>query len=266
PLAFAQRFDVSDMPAFVEASAASEVRRLAEFAAGVGVGLGGAGSALRAYESGLAALPTGALTLVRTPLSLGHAIVGLVMAVAGLAASPMSRVRALRRLLASRTSLPPFIGATPARLREQSNALAFARLVATVTAAEAVRAASAIRFSSYDEAIELRDALAGEIDDAAIEAADGGDDGSTAALDQLRLTLVRDITARGGSLDRLYSYTPGVTEPALTIAQRLHGDPALIVDRADELVERNRIAHPGFVPGGRPLQVRTSSDLASSNG
>jgi prophage DNA circulation protein len=266
PAHFAGGFDASNMPAFVETSAANQVRDLAELAGLIGVSLGGAGSALRTYESGLAALPSGALSLVRTPLSLGHAVVGLVMAVAGLSASPTSRVRALRQLLGSRSVLPPFISSTPARIREQSNAGAFSRLVAVVTTAEAVRAASSIRFTSYDEAIQLRDALAEDIDQAATEAADAGDDTAAGDLDQLRLIMVRDITARGGSLERLYDYTPQVTEPALTIAQRLYGEPSVVADRADELVERNRIPHPGFVPGGQPLQVRTLSDSGGGNG
>lgn len=264
PTLFASRFSVGGMPAFVEMAAAALVRQVADVAAGVASPLGGAGSALRTYETGLAQLPGGAIALVRAPLSLGHAVVGLVMAVAGLSASPTARVGALRRLLSSHNGFPPDITPTPARRRERSNAEAFSRLVATVTAAEAVRAATSIRFASYDEAIALRDALAAEIDSAALEAADAGDDDSTEALDTLRLTMVRDITARGGSLERLYAYTPEATEPALAISQRLHGDPAVIVDRADELVERNRVPHPGFVPGGKPLSIRTLSGTGTN--
>lgn len=257
PARFAARFDTSGMPAFVEQSAAAGVRSLAEATAQAASFLGGSGQALRAYEAGLAALPSGAIALVRSPLALGHAVVGLVVALAGLAASPLARVRALRRLLGSGLRLPPAIGTTPARRREQANAQALTRLVETVGAAEAVRAASIVRFASYDEAIQLRDALAGDLDAAAVGAADAGDDPSADQLDRLRLIMVRNITARGGSLDRLYAYTPGATEPVLTISHRLHGDPAVVLDRADEIAERNRLAHPGFVPGGRPLQIRT---------
>lgn len=264
PLRFAALFSIAGMPAFVEASAVNQLRGLVDAAVGIAGPLGGTGIALRTFESGLSVLPSGATALVRTPLSLGHAVAGMVMAVAGLSASPNARVRALRRMMDPGLRLPPFITRTVARRREQSNAHAFRRLIATLSSAEAVRAASAIRFTSYDEAVQVRDALAQDIDAVALEAADAGDDANSTTLDELRLAMVRDVTARGGSLDRLYGYTPAVTEPALSIAQRLHGAPEVVVDRADELVERNRIAHPGFVPGGRPLQVRTLTSQALS--
>ena len=42
---------------------------------------------------------------------------------------------------------------------------------------------------------------------------------------------------------------------ALVIAQRLYGDPARMEERAAEIVARNKVPHPGFVPGGAALQV-----------
>lgn len=41
------------------------------------------------------------------------------------------------------------------------------------------------------------------------------------------------------------------TMPALLIAHRVYGDAR----RADDIVSRNRIAHPGFVSGGQVLEV-----------
>jgi prophage DNA circulation protein len=46
-----------------------------------------------------------------------------------------------------------------------------------------------------------------------------------------------------------------VTQPALVLAQRLYGDPASVEARAAEIVARNKVRHPGFVPGGVALQV-----------
>ena len=184
------------------------------------------------------------------------------MAVAGLSASPLSRIRALRTLIGAARTFPPVIGSTVARQRQRDNQSALSRLVVATAAAEAVRAAAVANFASYDEAVALRDGLSDDIDLAVIEAADAGDDRTTAVLEDLRLAMIRDVTARGGSLERLYVYEPAQTQPALVIAHDLYGDPDLVIDRADELVERNAIPHPGFVPGGRPLSVRTLSDGA----
>lgn len=256
PARFAAAFSVASMPAFVEDAAADLVHRVSDVAADIGLALGGGGAALRAFETGLSTLASGAIALVRSPLALGNTIVGLIQAVAAIASPPTVRVAALRRLMIEGIAFPPVIGSTPVRNQQRANQTAFARLVVTIAAAEAVRACSAVRFTSYDEAVRLRDTLQDDLDRAAMVAADAGDDASADALDSLRLIMVRDVTARGGSLDRLYAYVPQVTEPALVTARRLHSDTSAVLARADELVERNRIRHPGFVPGGRAIEVR----------
>lgn len=71
--------------------------------------------------------------------------------------------------------------------------------------------------------------------------------------------MVRDITARGATLARLFSYTPKATEPALVIANRIYGTVD-IEARTAEIVSRNKVRHPGFVPGGIALELLTRVD------
>lgn len=147
------------------------------------------------------------------------------------------------------TPLPTL--ATPSRRRQADNRRALAALIRRGAALEAARTVPVLRFDSYDDAVRRRDRLAGQLDAAAAEAADLGDDGAWRALSDLRRAVVRDITRRGGSLARIRHIVPATTEPALTLAHRLYGDAR----RAEEIVARNRIRHPGFVPGGVRLEV-----------
>ena len=71
------------------------------------------------------------------------------------------------------------------------------------------------------------------------------------ALAGLRAATVKDITVRGADRARLVSYTPIDSLPAVVIAYQLYDDAS----RDDEIVVRNRVRHPGFVPGGAPLEV-----------
>jgi prophage DNA circulation protein len=71
------------------------------------------------------------------------------------------------------------------------------------------------------------------------------------SLVALRAAVVSDLRTRGAALPELTAYTPPATLPALVIAQRLYGD----AKRADEIVLRNKVRHPGAVPGGDPLEV-----------
>lgn len=71
------------------------------------------------------------------------------------------------------------------------------------------------------------------------------------ALIEVRAALVADVAARSQRLPLLISHTPKATLPALVVAYQLYGDAS----RAGDVIRRNHIRHPGFVPGGRALEV-----------
>ncbi|MCF5746449.1 DNA circularization protein [Pseudomonas tremae] len=93
-----------------------------------------------------------------------------------------------------------------------------------------------------DDVIELRDTLSSAIWDASLKA----DPEHYLALNTLRQALVRHLNAVAASGVRLVDMK--VSEPlrALVLVYRRFGDAS----RALELVQRNRLAHPGFVPPG----------------
>lgn len=101
----------------------------------------------------------------------------------------------------------------------------------------------------YDDAIADRDALAALI--AAEE--EEADPESADALRALRTALVQDITRRVASLPRVTEYTPRGVVPAVLIAWELYAD----AERTAEIVDRNDIIHPLFVPQSA-LSVLTS--------
>jgi len=59
------------------------------------------------------------------------------------------------------------------------------------------------------------------------------------------------VTARGGSLTRLFDHRVTTDRPLLVIAHELYGD----ADRDQEIAARNRIRHPGFVLAGTVLKA-----------
>ena len=69
-------------------------------------------------------------------------------------------------------------------------------------------------------------------------------------LEWLRARVHADLTARMTSTARLRAYTPREVTPGLALAYDLYED----VSRETELIERNAILHPGFLPA-RPLKV-----------
>ncbi|WP_448660295.1 DNA circularization protein [Sphingomonas sp. CJ99] len=194
---------------------------------------------------------------LRDGLKLGQSINRLVQTVATIAPSAERSLAAIEPLMAWGGDLDPVIGATPPREQERRNQAAIVQAVNLAAAAEAVRQIARIRFASYPDAVAVRDRVVERLDLLAVRQADRGDDAGSMAYDALRQAMVRDVTARGGSLARLKSITPGTTEPAIVIANRLYG-AAGVGDRADEIVTRNAVRHPNFVTGGAALEVLTS--------
>ena len=243
---------VAGFPGFVAEDAAARLGGLTtRLEAGLGR-LGGAAATVSSVSLRLQALRTDALGFVFRVPDLAAALSGLITSARLLADTPRAALRELKGLIGLNTG-DRAPGSTPARAADQANAAALERAVTLLASAEAVAATTQIDFDSYDDAVAIRDDLAGLIDDAALRLADAGDDAGFDRLNALRLAMVRDVTRRGGSLARVYGYTPAATEPALVIANRLYADAG----RAADIVARNRVRHPGFVPGGAQLEVLT---------
>lgn len=114
------------------------------------------------------------------------------------------------------------------------------------------------QFDSFDQAVAARDQVAGAIDGAmrqtgrpAPALAAGGRHESHQSLMSMRGDLVRNVAARSGGLARIVRQELPVGGPSVVIAHRLYGDAR----RAGDIVRRNAVSHPSFVPGGTPLEV-----------
>ncbi|MHC8399483.1 DNA circularization protein [Pseudomonas sp. MDT1-17] len=97
-----------------------------------------------------------------------------------------------------------------------------------------------------DDVLELRDSLNEAIHTASLKA----DPVHYQALNNHRLALVKHLTAVAASGVRLVDVTPPETLSVLVLAYRRFGDAT----RESELVQRNRIRHPGFVPA-LPIKI-----------
>lgn len=245
-------FSTGGMPDFVATSAVDVLGQAKASIDAAVAGLAPALSALSNLRQLGVDLIAKAAALIAAPASLASQVLGLVGQIRALAGNPLAALPALRVLMGFGSTLEIILGDTPARARQRSNQGALVNLVRRAAAAEAVAAVSEIDFVSYDQAAEIRDSLAAALDALALDAGDAGEDAAFEALENLRAALIRDVNARGGSLARVFTYRPLQTQPALVIAHRIYGD----ANRDLEIVARNSIAHPGFVPA-RPLELLT---------
>ena len=121
-------------------------------------------------------------------------------------------------------------------------------LIAAGVVIEAAIESADAEYGTADDALASRDAVLEAIDE--VQRANCSDAVFT-ALSELAAAVNEDLTTRGAELPKLGSATLFMSMPALAASYRLYGD----VGQADAIVARNRIRHPGRVPGGVPLEV-----------
>lgn len=98
----------------------------------------------------------------------------------------------------------------------------------------------------YDDAVRLRDETMAALDDESMTA----DDTTYLALVDLRAKVYDDMTSRIANAARLREIRPPEVLPALALSYDLYES----LDREGEIIARNRLRHPGFVPA-EPLKV-----------
>ncbi|HLJ64912.1 MAG TPA: DNA circularization N-terminal domain-containing protein [Stellaceae bacterium] len=160
----------------------------------------------------------------------------------------VTAVRKAQLQLSAPPPMPTIVTLTPDRVQQAANQAALFTLVQQIALTEAAQAASASSFTSSNDAIAVRDEVAEAIDAVVFATSD---DGVADSFTALRLALVADITTRAANLPAEQVITLKSSLPALLVAYRLYGDP----NQGDDIVARNKIRNPLFVPAGVPMTV-----------
>ncbi len=186
--------------------------------------------------------------LIRTPVNLVQRLQSLAVQLVAAVQRPLSALAEFRLVFGSnsRRSAGDLAGSTRARVVVNDNARADlqrrmalsqqARLLAVAISDGAVQTAA--------QAVALRDGLLDQVD----QELEGTDpDAETArALADLRTAVTRDVNTRAELLAQRPVFRSVAVVPALVLAHRVYQDAT----RADELVERNAVRNPAFVPAG----------------
>lgn len=246
--AFLAAYDPDSQPQFALDSIAQIIRDSSHLLSRVFAPAVNTTQASASMKRLLDALFADADTLVRDPAGIVSRLQGAVTTLSGESATPALGVGALLGSYGLTSGTDP-LPTTATRARELANRTAVAELFKRTAVVEAARTATRVRYESYDDAIAARDAITGRLD----EQADTAPDLVFTELNRLRKELVRAVPGEENDLPRLVSYTPAETLPSLVLSHRLYGD----IGHEGDILARNRIRHPGFVVGSRPLEVLT---------
>lgn len=247
---FSQQFSIANTPEFVTADAQDYAGTL----------LDGMDRAL-ASASGVLVNPATAMqsaiaTLLPTPTGYAQRVYGLyarsnaLLSSAQNIYSPQNFMRSFVPLRA----VPQFANAprsvlvstTPMRTQMLDNRDALATLTRQSLLVQTAGMTATMPLPVYQDGIALRNELMAALDTEASTA----NDTTYAALMNLRSKVHTDMTARLREAARLQQITPREVTPALALSYDLYEN----IERADEIVARNRLRYPGFVPA-EPIRV-----------
>lgn len=245
---FSSTFKVDGFQDFVAEEGAASVGSMFDgFGSGSVSGLDGLG-----FTSRAGSMRDMALGLLGDPAKLGLTIVNFlgVSSYTGTVQRWAPLVQALLRLTRSTfLAVPPASPVyTPSRQQAYTNSVAVNALARQVVLAQAVGASSLVPAAVYDDNISLRNQITAALDAETLNASDK----TFTALTTARNAVWRDMTDRTRGSARLTTITPVATEPALVVAYDFYEDAT----REGDIVTRNAIRHPGFVPPA-PLKVLT---------
>lgn len=117
-----------------------------------------------------------------------------------------------------------------------------------ISVASAVGITSLVPLTTAEDAEALRLQVFAMLD--GIQSVTDNDDVFYATTDAKR-TISDDLNRRILTLSTTIDYKTPESEPVLSIAQELYGDPT----RSQEILDHNAIRHPGFCPASEPMKV-----------
>lgn len=210
---------------------------------------------LNGLENTVAGITNSVAAQIRAPYNMASAIIGAVNKVAGSLAVPVNALNLYRSLFGAGDGAPAIVPSTPVRMQQATAAWSLHQLVQRAAVGAAASLSSTMTFASSNDALATLTLLLDAIDKLVLASnpATGApiDDAVYAAFSTLRAAVLNDLRERGAQLPELVTYTPMATQPSLVLAWRLYGNSG----RALEIVQRNNLRLPGFVPGGESLEV-----------
>lgn len=180
----------------------------------------------------------GILNNSSTPDAFVQGVADVVNAILNSVGSVNDRISALERLAKSVS--------TEYQQSDSSKALSESMntLIVVLCSGAMVCAAVDANPTSREEAEQITQRAARQLDTALVLAGDRGDDDMYVSLLGVRTSFLSTMNARSSGLSELMQVTTIKPLPALTLANRLYQDAS----RADELVQEVRVPHPAFMP------------------
>ncbi len=241
---FVQDLVTVGVPEFVREAAEGQISSLLGVLDSVAVAGAATIEQLSSFKNTIVDLVENVDQALLNPGDLGGTLAGLISEVGNIAAAP------LKDLVGISQQVPmPGNSNTSNQKIAQNNRSAVVKFQSQVAIAESARVLQRTTFSSFDDAVSARNIITAQID----AVADTASDAIYTALQGLRANIIEAVPSPDESLPRITVFPTADTLPSLVVSNELYAN----IKRAGEVVSRNKVRHPGFISGGRDLEVLT---------
>jgi prophage DNA circulation protein len=245
---FDRRFSIAKLPGFAVDTARKSVADAANFFENATKGLQTQAKEIADLAFAIRNLRAETNDLLQSPAELSQRLAdsfSLLEAALGLPKDKLKGAQVFAGFGSGDAAIPT---TTPIRQKQDENKRVFDDFMKRTGTVQAVNAASVVEFESVDEASEIRDTLRDQIDDILLTAED---DDVFQAFQDVKAQLARVLPDADADLPNVQTITVQDTNPSLVVAYDLFEVP----EAEEDLINRNKIAHPGFVLGGSTLEV-----------
>lgn len=247
---FADKFNVIGKPQFIVDSATSKIKSFSDKVSSLSKGYSQTAAQITDFAFAIRKLNANVGDLIRKPQELAEQMSSAIGFLRSAGARVRESLNALRDLLNFGDDDEPISRTTATRSTQAQNLQALNDLIKQVAMAEIANTVSDVDFESIDDASEVRSSLLASMD-AQMESA--SDDVYQAQQD-LIANIIEAVPPPGESLASIVTITPIKTINSLALSYDLYDS----IELEDDIIARNKISHPAFIPGGTDLEILRS--------
>lgn len=248
---FKSRLQTGDYPSFIGDNATSQVSDgidLFNLASETGVS---SGAGYSSFKKNSTDLQEDISTKITDPAFVGTAIQNLSQGLSDMYASPNDAYLAQRKLLSYGNDYMPVQPITPTMQLINDNQSTIANLFQGFAISQMVLMATRMTFDSRQAAINVRNEISNFIDQKLFQLGDQGNNSQYGTLLEMRARIVEDLTAKSKTLKNIVYVETKDSIPSVVFAYNQYGD----ADKDNDLIKRNNIANPLFLPPYTSLEV-----------
>mgnify|MGYP000092971263 CR=1 FL=1 len=247
--AFAKVFSVADKPQYVVDSAVKKINSVTDAINAQVAKVGDAQQKVAETNKRIQELRDKVEDFVHTPEKLASKIQDALRGLQGSIGNARNQFDSLATMFGFGKDDVPVAPVTATRVTEQQNNDAVNFLVVASTIPLAAQSAVEITYESTEDAGEIRAELVESLEE--LELDPMVDDETFQIMYDTKAEVIKSVPPPSEQLPTIGEAKLLQTMPSLVVTYDLYENPIY----EDDLIARNKISHPGFVPGGKELEV-----------